>query len=359
MEKIFISHSTKDEVGPLFVDYLESIGVSRELIFCSSNGDTGIDATKTWYAFLFEEIRGCSNVILVVTPNYLRSGISLLEAGAALGTQKNLIILSFPNVDTNSLSTLFGVHQRIDFSFPITEHNMTSFKKYLEDNILHQKTSDEKIFNAQYDALMSMLGKHRIANSDVPPISMEKENVNIIKPCANYGIERVTLDQIDMSEKIKKARKIKIITTTGAGFFRKYNISDYKNNPLCHALKNGCEIELLLGNPSGPLFCDVEALEGREDGSLNNEFSLIISELQKLFSEVQGEGCGTIKVGNVDASLRQTVILISNETSSWGWATMTLPPARSNAQNVVLHTFFNKTYYSRRVSADTSYCNIP
>ncbi len=306
------------------------------MIFCSSNGDTGIDATKTWYDFLFEEIRSCSNVILVVTPNYLRSGISLLEAGAAFGSQKNLIILSFPNVDANELSRLFGVHQRIDFSYPITENNKTSFKKCLEDNILHEKVDDIVIFNDKYEALRHTLEKHRIANSDIPPISMEKENANIIKPCANYGIERVTLDQIDMSDKIRKARKIKIITTTGAGFFRKYNISDYKNNPLCHALKNGCEIEILLGNPSGPLFCDVEALEGRDDGSLNNEFSLIISELRKLLCEAQNEGCGTIKVGNVDSSLRQTVILISNETSSWGWATVTLPPARSNAQSLSL-----------------------
>ena len=331
-KKIFISHSTKDEVGPYFVDYLLSLGIKRNLIFCSSNADTGIDATKKWFDFIFDEIQSSDTVILVVTPNYLRSGISLLESGAALGTKKKLIILAFPNVDMFELKNMFGVHQIIDFG---SLDHRASFKKCIEDNLIHKKIDESCIFNEEYDILMSVLAKHKIANPNVSPISMRKENENIIKPCADYGIERLTLDQVDMTERIKKAKKIKVLTTTGAGFFRKYNVNDYVNNPLHCALKNGCEIEILLGNPSGALFCDVEYLEKRNRGSLNNEFSLVISELNNLALQADGEECGTIKVGNVDVSLRQTVILIYDE-SIWGWATVTLPPARCNAQSLSL-----------------------
>ena len=332
VKKIFISHSTKDEIGPSIVDYLESVGVKRNLIFCSSNGDTGVDATKKWFDSIFNEIRKSGTVIIVVTPNYMRSGISLLEAGAAIGARKKLIILTFPNVDIEELNNLFGVHQRIDFCAP---NHRIYFKKCLEDNVIHKKTNEEQIFNDKYDAFINILKKHTIANSDIPPIAMRKENANIIKPCADYGIERLTLSQVDMSERIKKAHKIKIIATTGVGFFRTYNVNGYENNPLYCALKNGCEIEILLGNPSGPLFCDVESLEKRTDGSLNDEFSLVISELSSLVYRANGEGCGTIRVGNVDASLRQTVILIYGD-SAWGWATVTLPPARCNAQSLSL-----------------------
>ena len=331
-KKIFISHSTKDEVGPYIVDYLISIGIKRNSIFCSSNADTGIDATKKWFDFIFDEIQNSDTVILVVTPNYLRSAISLLEAGAALGTRKKLIILAFPNVDISELNTMFGVHQIINFNS--IDHRV-SFRKCIEDNLLRKKIDENSIFNEKYNALMNILSKHKIANPDVPPISMRKENENIIKPCADYGIERLTLNQVDMTDRIKKARKIKILTTTGAGFFRKYNVNDYVNNPFLSALKNGCEIDILLGNPSGALFCDVEYLEKRNKGSLDNEFSLVISELYNLAQKANSEGCGTIKVGNVDVSLRQTVILIYDE-SIWGWATVTLPPARCNAQSLSL-----------------------
>jgi len=330
--RIFISHSTKDEVGPYFVDYLVSIGVKKNLIFCSSNVDTGIDATKKWDDYIFNEIRNCDTVILIATPNYLRSGVSMLEAGAALSSKKKLIILAFPNVDMFELTNLFGTHQIIKFS---SFDNNVAFKKCIEDNLIHKKMDENTIFNDKYGALMHILSKHRIANSDVPPISMKKENEAIIKPCADYGIARLTLKQIDMTERIKKAKKIKILTTTGAAFFRKYNVSDYENNPFLFAMKNGCEIEILMGNPSGTLFCDVEYLEKRSNGSLNGEFSLVVSELNKLALKADSEGSGTIKIGNVDASLRQTVILIYDE-SIWGWATVTLPPARCNAQSLSL-----------------------
>ena len=257
MKKIFISHSTRDEVGPYFVEYLESVGIARSRIFCSSNADTGIDATKAWFDVIFDEIRKSSTVILVVTPNYMRSAVSLLEAGAALGTKKNLIILAFPNVDTEELDRIFGVHQRIEFRMP---SHREAFKKCMEDNILHKRADDALLFNDRYEEMMAVLARHTEADPCVAPIAMRRENAGIIKPCAEYGIKCLSLDNIDMSERIRAARRIRIITTTGAGFFRKYNINDYIKTVGRISETSGRKLQLEI---CGADFCEMPSSGGR------------------------------------------------------------------------------------------------
>lgn len=330
--RIFISHSTKDEIGDPFVTYLTSIGINKELIFCSSRADTGIDATETsWFNQCFSKIRISDTVILIVTPNYLRSSISLLEAGATIGVKKNMIILAFPNVNIDEIKRMFCAHQIIDFSL---EKYPPQFKECIKTLSRGKVRDDKDIFNKEYEKFWNILSKHQSATASIPPIGMITENENIIKPCAEYGINLITLSQVDMSEKIKSAHKIKFITTTGTSFFRRYNIADDRNNPLLFALKNNnCNIEILLGNPSGELFNEIEHLENRNAGSLNTEFSDVISALHGLTLKSKN---GTIKIGNVGTSLRQTMLLIYDKDNVlvWGWATVTLPPARCNTQSL-------------------------
>lgn len=335
MKKFFISHSTKDNIGEKFVEYLESIGINRKNIFCSSHPDTGIDATKNWFPTLFEEIRKCDTVILIVTPNYMRSSISLLEAGAALGANKQLQILAFPHVDLKELQDTFVGHQFIDFSL---ENCKLLFEKNVKDNILRQSRPKQEILNDKFDAFLEEISKHQYANPAIPPISLRKENESLLKPCIDNGITRITLEQLNFPERLENAQKIRILTTTGAGFFRQYNLtSSFSQNPLYKALKRGCDIEILLGNPSGVLFEDVEKIEKRDRRSLDDEFKAVIKGLNLLVEEAaKNQTCGKVSIGNVDASLRQTVILVYNKSPNavWGWTTITLPPARCNTNSL-------------------------
>lgn len=82
---VFISHSSKDkEFAEAFVDLLESIGLNKDTLFCSSVDGYGLGLSDD----IFETLLGLFEnhdlfMIFLHSPRYYKSSISLNEMGAA------------------------------------------------------------------------------------------------------------------------------------------------------------------------------------------------------------------------------------------------------------------------------------
>lgn len=82
---VFISHSSKDKVfAEALVDLLESIGLDKDTLFCSSVAGYGLDLSDD----IFETLRNLFQshdlfMIFIHSPRYYTSAVSLNEMGAA------------------------------------------------------------------------------------------------------------------------------------------------------------------------------------------------------------------------------------------------------------------------------------
>ena len=83
VSKIFISHSSKDDIVPLFVDYLISIGIPNKNIFCSSLEGNGVKNGERINDTIRSELQNASMVIYLITSNFLKSTYCTQELGAS------------------------------------------------------------------------------------------------------------------------------------------------------------------------------------------------------------------------------------------------------------------------------------
>lgn len=96
--KIFISHSSRDVeyVGRL-VALLDDMGLDQTQVFCSSLPGYGIPVGKDIFDFLREQFREYRlHVIIVHSPNYYQSPVSLNEMGAAWVLRSNCTSFLLP-----------------------------------------------------------------------------------------------------------------------------------------------------------------------------------------------------------------------------------------------------------------------
>jgi hypothetical protein len=113
--KIFISHSHKDK--KLINEFVEKIlmlgcGIDYPNIFCSSIDGLGIKTGEDFREHIRTKLLDCDFIFLFISANYKQSEICLNEMGASwVLDNKRIIPLIFPNLDFDSLGTLFGVKQ--------------------------------------------------------------------------------------------------------------------------------------------------------------------------------------------------------------------------------------------------------
>ena len=82
---VFISHSSKDkEFAEALVDLLESIGLNKDTLFCSSVAGYGLGLSKNIFDTL-RELFKCHDLFMIFlhSPRYYKSSFSLNEMGAA------------------------------------------------------------------------------------------------------------------------------------------------------------------------------------------------------------------------------------------------------------------------------------
>ncbi|EJR44463.1 hypothetical protein IIM_05152 [Bacillus cereus VD107] len=108
IEKIFISHSSKDvKYVESLVELLNDIGIKKdqESIFCSSLAGYGIPHGESIYDFLKKELNNTNVMVLfVLSDNYYGSAPCLNEMGAAWITSKEYTTILTPNFDFKNIS---------------------------------------------------------------------------------------------------------------------------------------------------------------------------------------------------------------------------------------------------------------
>lgn len=111
--KIFISHSSLDkEYVTCLVDFLESIGLTQEQLFCSSVPGYGIPLDEDIYDYLKRQFKEHNlHVILVLSNNYYQSVACMNEMGAAWVLQNKYTTILLPGFEFKAIQGAINPRQ--------------------------------------------------------------------------------------------------------------------------------------------------------------------------------------------------------------------------------------------------------
>lgn len=136
---VFISHSSKDkEFAEALVDLLESIGLDKDTLFCSSVAGYGLDLSDD----IFETLRNLFLnhdlfMIFIHSPRYYTSAVSLNEMGAAWALRKGFCSILTSDMEFSGLT---GVVNDRAIAIKVNEENAWYRLNELYDNL-------KRIFN--------------------------------------------------------------------------------------------------------------------------------------------------------------------------------------------------------------------
>lgn len=103
MGKVFISHSSNDNIVSLFTNFLTSIGIKNEDIFCSSMEGQGVKNGQRINEAVFKELKASSIVIYLMTNNFLKSIYCNQELGFSMALEGKRFIIKFEDVDDKDI----------------------------------------------------------------------------------------------------------------------------------------------------------------------------------------------------------------------------------------------------------------
>lgn len=103
--KIFISHSSKDKFVKSFVDFLTSLGINPNDIFCSSLEGQGVKNGTRINDSVRKEFNASDLKVYLISHNFLESTYCVQELGAlwSLGDDKPHFIFKFEDVNDNDI----------------------------------------------------------------------------------------------------------------------------------------------------------------------------------------------------------------------------------------------------------------
>lgn len=310
MDKIFISHSSKDiEIVGLFVDHILKLGlgIPSERIFCSSMEGHGVRSGEYIPDRIKEEMNKSCIAILFISNNYKESEVCLNEVGAAwVKLQKTEIIpLLLPDVNfdklgfldmarlglkINALNDLYKLIQdnrqalSPDFNLQLVNKHLTNFihkfGQVASTKKLKEEDSKKKLETSEWDDCF---------NKNLQPYN---DLLNKSLPIYSKGIHQVT----------GKNLKLNLLNNLSKSSFLKslwYKHSD-----------GDCYVESLKQLPSGNWLMrehwelKISEIWVRKDYELQNNFILIKSEKLPPFeyqSDVGGRGyiAGVLNDGTI------------------------------------------------------------
>lgn len=170
MEKVFISHSSVDEVyAQIVIDILEKIGLSEDRIFCSSVSGYGTPFGENF----LDEIRRLLNedvvVVFILSKDYYNSSLAMCEMGAAWISAKKLLPIIIPPERIVKLKGILG--NRINYTINDTD-GLTLFRVEIE-----------KLFDI--DKKLKLLTWEKF----------KKKKLEEINKCIDFEIDTVVLEE--------------------------------------------------------------------------------------------------------------------------------------------------------------------
>jgi len=157
---------------------------------------------------------------------------------------------------------------------------------------------------------------------------------NLLINSIRYGLlevfsqkDNTQKSNVKLSKKIRKAKEIKILFTTGAAFF-----GNFKTD-LLKALKyhgDDIKVKVLIGAKAQLFLNDVNGIEGRPPKeNINSEVDKIIGIIAWI-REKAGVDDRRIELRHFSTEFRASMILIDpGKGRKWGKLTLTLPPAKA------------------------------
>lgn len=103
--KVFISHSSKDKFVKSFIDFLTSLGVNPNDIFCSSLEGQGVKNGTRINVSVRKEFNASDLKVYLISHNFLESTYCVQELGAlwSLGDDKPHFIFKFEDVNDSDI----------------------------------------------------------------------------------------------------------------------------------------------------------------------------------------------------------------------------------------------------------------
>lgn len=153
-DRIFISHSSEDidYVKP-FVELLESLGLNKQTMFCSSVNGYGIPIGHNIYDYLKTEFTDKNILVLMImSDNYYRSKPCLNEMGATWVMSKEYLTILIKGFEFNQIE---GSVDQQKIGFKITNiDRLNEFKDKLVEGLNLIPLTDD-VWNALRDKFLS------------------------------------------------------------------------------------------------------------------------------------------------------------------------------------------------------------
>ena len=124
IKRLFVSHATKDHaLVEEFVELLETMGLTKDHIFCSSLPGYGIPLGENFLERLKQELSGEVMVLFLLTPNFFDSKICLCEMGATWVLSQSHVPVIVPPLKFEDMQGVIPLTQglKIDDKFKLNE----------------------------------------------------------------------------------------------------------------------------------------------------------------------------------------------------------------------------------------------
>jgi len=111
-KKVFISHATADcELIDVFTEFLSSIGIKNNDIFCTSIRGT-LESGKNFVEKIKENVQDYKVVIFLLSEQFFSSYFCLAELGAAWVLNQNILPIIIPPISIKEFNStpLIGIH---------------------------------------------------------------------------------------------------------------------------------------------------------------------------------------------------------------------------------------------------------
>ena len=174
MERIFISHSSRDEeIIKAFIDdiLIGSLMVKISDIFCTTTDGTKIHSGEDWRNAIKEHLINAKITFLLITPNYKESEICLNEMGAAWVLSGQTIPLIIEPINFESVGILQNVLQVEKL---LDETSLDRIKDVLQDySIINASEIKSDRWTAKKKEFLEKINNHVKRNPFPIPITKD------------------------------------------------------------------------------------------------------------------------------------------------------------------------------------------
>ena len=157
LEKIFISHSSKDaDIVEEIIDLIEIIGIKPGQIFCSSFQGYSIGLGQDFLQRIKDELNGKVLVLFIITPNFYSSPVCLCEMGAAWVKTSLHIPIVVPPLSYEDVKGVIPLTQGFKINEPL---KWNILKEQLEEWFSIQHKDSVSVWERKRDKAIQVINR--------------------------------------------------------------------------------------------------------------------------------------------------------------------------------------------------------